>query len=246
MIKLPIDKKTLLRFLGPVSRLGDKSVVKMYKDKIYTLATSDDNNIILYAAAAISDNTSADVVRLNIADVKKFLRAVECFEEDLHFYLKNNHIYCETSELNGAYFKYHLVDDSIIKETPISVEKISNLNFDTEFNISNKKLSEISRGSSYAVDTQKIYFYTKDGAVFSELTDHTIQNIDSITLRVADTYVGQPIKGLLPLMLEIFRNLTSLKCENVKVKINNENKVIMFCVTDNSVELKYIISTLVK
>ena len=51
---------------------------------------------------------------------------------------------------------------------------------------------------------------------------------------------------MLPLMLEIFRNLISLRCESVKVKINNENKVIMFCVTDNNVELKYIISTLVK
>lgn len=246
MIKIPVNKLTLLKFLAPVSRLGDKSVVKLYKNKLYTLTTSDDNNIILYASHTLAESATAEIIRLNIADIKKFLRAVECFEEDLNFYLKNNHIYCETATLNGAYFKYHLVDDSIIKETPISVEKISNLNFDTEFSISNKKLAEISRGSSYAVDTQKIYLYTKDDAVFSELTDQTIQNIDSITLRISDTFTGQPIKNMLPIMLEIFRNLVSLKCESVRVKINNENKVIMFCVTDNNVELKYIISTLVK
>ncbi len=246
MIKIPVNKNTLIKFLAPISRLGDKSVVKLYKNNIYTLTTSDDNNIILYASYTFNEESISNLIRLNIADVKKFLRAVECFEEDLNFYLKDNHIYCETSNLNGAYFKYYLVDDSIIKETPISIEKISNLNFDTEFNISSKKLSEISRGSSYAVDTHKIYFYTKEEAVFSELTDQTIQNIDSITLRVADSFVGQPIKGMLPLMLEVFRNLTSLKCESVRVKINNENKVIMFCVNDSNVELKYIISTLVK
>ena len=246
MIKIPVSKNTLIKFLSPVSRLGDKSVVKVYKNNIYTLTTSEDNNIILYASHSFTEDAVQNLIRLNLADVKKFLRAVECFEEDLSFYLKDNYIFCETANLNGAFFKYHLVDDSVIKETPISIEKISNLNFDTEFSISNKKLSEISRGSSYAVDTHKIYFYTKGEAVFSELTDQTIQNIDSITLRVADSFVGQPIKGMLPLMLEVFRNLTSLKCESVRVKINNENKVIMFCVNDSSVELKYIISTLVK
>lgn len=246
MIKIPVSKNILLKFLSPVSRLGDKSIVKIFKKKIYTITTSEDSNIILYASYSLNEEASQEIIRLNIADVKKFLRAVECFEEDLNFYLKDNHIFCETSNLNGAFFKYHLVDDSIIKETPISVEKISNLNFDTEFSISNKKLAEISRGSSFAVDTQKIYFYTKNESVFSELTDQTIQNIDSITLKISDSFTGQPIKGMMPLMLEVFRNLTSLKCESVKVKINNENKVIMFCVNDNNVELKYIISTLVK
>lgn len=229
-----------------MSRLGDKSVVKLFKNKIYTLTTSEDSNIILYASHVFTEDITSELIRLNIADIKKFLRAVECFEEDLNFYLKDNHIFCETATLNGAYFKYHLVDDSIIKETPISIEKISNLNFDTEFSISNKKLTEISRGSAYAVDSQKIYIYTKDEAVFSELTDQTIQNIDSITLRLSDSFTGQPIKTMLPLMLEVFRNLASLRCESVKVKINNENKVIMFCVADSDVELKYIISTLIK
>lgn len=245
MIKLPIDKKTFIKFLSPVGRLGDKCVVKIYKNKLYTLTTSADNNIILYASS-LFEGEEADLIRINIADIKKFLRAIECFEEDLNFYLKDNHIFCETANLNGAYFKYHLVDNSIIKETSVSIEKISSLNFDTEFNISSKRLAEIARGSTYAVDTQKIYLYTKDEAVYSELTDHTIQNIDSITFRIADNFIGTPIKNMLPLMLEVFRNLTTLKCESVKVKINNENKVIMFCVADANVELKYIISTLVK
>jgi len=244
--KLPIDKKSIIKFLGPISRLGDKSVIKVYKNKMYTLMASSDSNIILYASTVLADNNIEECVRLNVADVKKLLRAVECFEDDLVFYLKENHIYCETAAQDGTYFKYHLVDDSIIKDAPISVEKISNLVFDTEFDISNKKLSEIARGSAYACDTSKIYFYTKDTAVYSELTDHTIQNIDSITLKIADNFIGVPVKGMLPLMLEVFRNLTSLKCESVKVKINNEYKVIMFVVNDSNVELKYIISTLIK
>lgn len=245
MTTLPIDKHSLIKFLSPLSRLGDKGVIRVHGNKMYTLMSSADTNIILYASASFNKNVDT-LIRLNVADIKKLLRAIECFDEELIINIKDNHILCETESLNGAYFKYHLVDDSIIKDAPISIEKISKINFDTEFVIQSKKLTEISRGSAYACDTNKIYFYTKENAVYSELTDKEIQNIDSITLKISDSFEGQPIKGMLPLVFEVFRNLTSLRCDSVKVKINNEYKVIMFCVNENNVELKYIVSTLIK
>lgn len=245
MIKLPISKDLFVKFLAPISRLGDKAVIKLYNNTMYTLAASEDNNIILYALAK-TDASIDNATRLNIPDVKKLLRAIDCLDSNLIFTYKSNYILCETSELNGAYFKYHVVDDNVIKDAPISAEKISKLNFDTDFIIESKKLTEISRASSFAVDTKKIYLYTKDENVFCELADHETQNTDSITLKISDSFTGQPIKNMLPLVYEVFRNLTSLKCENVKVKINNEYKVIMFSIGDSVLELKYIISTLVK
>lgn len=245
MIQLPIDKNNFVKFLSPISKLGDKAVIKFYKNKIYTITSSEDNNIILYASISI-DQSVENLIRLNISDIKKLLRAIECFEENLTFYIKDNYILSETQSLNSSFFKYYLVDDSVIRETPISIDKISNLNFDTIFTIDSKKISEIARASMYAYSTNKIYLYTKENSVFCELTDHEIQNTDSITLRVSDTFTGAPLKDMLPLVYEIFRNLTSLKNENVKVKINNEYKIIMFVVNDTTVELKYIISTLIK
>ena len=46
--------------------------------------------------------------------------------------------------------------------------------------------------------------------------------------------------------MEVFKNLVSYK-NDVKVKINNEYKVFVFQnIDDNDVELKYIVSALVK
>ena len=78
MIKLPLNKKTFAKFLAPISRLGDKSVIKFYKNKIYTLMSSEDNTIILYATS-ISTEEVSDLIKINISDVKKLLRAVDCF-----------------------------------------------------------------------------------------------------------------------------------------------------------------------
>lgn len=245
MINLPIDKFSLLKFLSPISRLGDKAVIRIHNNTIYTLTSSADTNIILFASTLFDSHINNDL-RLNIVDIKKLIRAIECFDEDITFNIKDNCIYCETVSLNGSFFKYHLADDSILKEAPISREKISNLNFDTEFTLTNKKLSDLAKGSSFACNTDKIYFYTKNNSVYAELTDKEIQNVDSITFNVSEEYTGVPVKGMLPLVFEVFRNLTSLKCESVRVKINNEYKVVMFCVIENNVELKYIISTLIK
>lgn len=243
---LPIDKINLVKFLTPVGNITDKCVLKFAEDRIYTLAATPDTNIILYACASLKNTSESVPVRVNIADVKKLLTGIDCFDSDLSFTLADNHIYCSTTTASGEYFKYYLVDDSIIKEYPLNINKITSLNFDTIFDIDRKKLAEISKGSSYARATQKIYFFCRDNKVYAELNDHAYQNIDNITFQVTSQYEGEMISTMLPLDLEIFRILNSLKCETVKVKINNQNKVVMFTVNDGDLELKYIISTLVK
>jgi hypothetical protein len=242
---LPLDKSTLVRFLAPVGQITEKCVLKVTEDKLYTLSATPDTNIILYACVKI-DNANKESSRINISDVKKLLVGIDCFEDDLTFSLKENHLLCSTNSLSGEYFKYHLVDDAIIKEYPLNINKIVNLNFNTSFDVNKKKLADIARGSSYARSTQKIYFFCKNNIIYAELNDFAYQNVDNITFMITDVYEGETISSMLPLDLEIFRILNSLKCETVKVKINNENKVVMFSVNDGEVELKYIISTLVK
>ena len=73
MIKLPIDKKVLIKFLGPVSRLGDKSVVKFYKNKIYTLMSSEDTNIILYATSTFSGAEINELIRFPMPPSQKII-----------------------------------------------------------------------------------------------------------------------------------------------------------------------------
>ena len=101
-------------------------------------------------------------------------------------------------------------------------------------------------GYAFASDTTKIYFYSKDDGVYAEINDKTLSNVDNITLKVSNTFSGVEITEAVPINTEVFKNLATCRTD-VKIKINNEYKVFVFQnKDDNDVELKYIVSALVK
>ena len=102
------------------------------------------------------------------------------------------------------------------------------------------------KGSSIATDSDKLYFYTKDSKVYCELNDLERQNINNITYLVTDKYVGEDIKNTLPLNLENIRLLAGTKCNEFTVKVNNELKVTLFQIEEKDIDIKFIISALVK
>jgi len=152
----------------------------------------------------------------------------------------------KTDDGENTHFKYHLVDDTVVRECPIKIDKIAKLNFDTNFVITNPKIKQIMSGYAFATDLTKIYFYTKEGKVYAEINDKTLQNVDNISMKIADSYSGAEIDTPTPINTEVFKNLAT--CRNdVNVKINNQFKVFIFQnKDDNDVELKYIVSALVK
>jgi enamine deaminase RidA (YjgF/YER057c/UK114 family) len=146
----------------------------------------------------------------------------------------------------NTHFKYHLVDDNIIKESTVNVQNIAKLKFDTIFEISTQKLRQIISAYSFVNDVNKIYFYTKENMVYAEINDRTLQNIDNVSLLASSSYQGEEIKIPLSVKIEVFKILASNK-NSIKVKINNEFKVFVFQTQeDENTELKYIISALVK
>ena len=67
-----------------------------------------------------------------------------------------------------------------------------------------------------------------------------------ISFLVSKEYTGEDIQEPIPLNLEVFKNLIHSRSE-IKVKFNTQYKVFVFQNTeDENVELKYIISALVK
>ena len=55
---------------------------------------------------------SEQEITLNVGDVKKFLRVLDCVEEDeLVFKIESNHLHYKTDKLQ---FKYHFLDDSVV------------------------------------------------------------------------------------------------------------------------------------
>jgi len=235
------------KFLSPISKISDRCIVHIQSDNIYALThnSNDGDTIIFYGKINTNtDLSDTDDVRLNIPDVKRLYRMLSCInQEEIDIKLETNHISYVSPDLK---FKYYLLDDGIIQPCVVSLEKINKLTFDNNFVLNGKKLGEILKASSVTPNTDKLYFYTEDGKVYAELTDQTLQNVDSLTLQIADSYNGTDIKNTIPIKLEVFRTLIESKNSDINVKINTQMKILMFEVVENNTTLKYIVSALVK
>lgn len=248
-ILIPIPKTSLEKFLKPINRASDSCVLKTYKNSMYTVCTSDDKSVILYASCELPVEISD--LKLNIISIKKFLTGLECLGDNGEFsiFLNKNHLRCQSksdSEAENIFFKYHLVDDGIITESSVNIEAIKKLTFDTEFEIPTSKLKQIMSAYSFSTDVSKIYFYSKNDMVYVDIDDKTLTNIDNMTFSVTDKIIGDILHKPIAIKIEVFKNLITSKLP-VRVKINNSHQVFVFQTKEHQdVEIKYIVSALVK
>jgi hypothetical protein len=249
---IPLTKSSLERILKPINRLTESCVLNIGRENVYSICSSPDNTVILYANAKLPVPGDRDeLIKLNLISVKKLLSGLECLGSDGEFSIQkdNNSIKCQNIDHNNSektFFKYHLVDDSIVKEAPVNINKIASLKFDTEFSISTNKIKQLMSGYAFASDMTKIYFSTQEKCVIAEINDKTLQNVDNISVTINSSFVGEEIIDPIPISMEIFKNLAYCKSD-IKVKINSQYKVFVFQNTEEEgVDLKYIISALVK
>jgi len=245
-MKLKINKNRFIdKFLSPISNVTDMAVVNITFDRIHTLVSNDDATIILYAKYkhTTTDINENKIVTLNIPDVKRLIQVFKCIQDDdIELTINTNNIYYKSSSVK---FKYHLLDDGIIQKVAANVDKIKKLTFDCKFNLTTVKLSEIIKGSMFTADTNKIYFYTKDGNVYCELSDRTIKNSDMVDYQISNEYKGSDIEMPVPVHLDIFRILSSLRTD-LLIKFNTKINIMSCDIVDNITTLKYVIPTLVK
>ena len=177
---IPIPKTSLEKLLKPVNRLTESCVLRVEGKKLFTICTSADNSVILYAKTDLP--MEVNYVKLNMINIKKFMTGLDCLGDDGDFKLiyNDNNIICKSvNEASGenTHFKYHLVDDNIIKESTVNQESIAKLNFDTVFELSLSKIKQIMSAYTFSTDVNKIYFYTKDNIVYADIDDKTHQNL---------------------------------------------------------------------
>lgn len=241
---LSFKKETFVqKFLVPISKLTDNVSITFNDEEIFTTCASQDGSIVLLASFK-TDMPVKGIPRINLPDIKKFIRLIDCVDlDEIALTIKDNHLNYETS---AQKFNYFLLEDNYMQRCPVNPEKIKQLKYDTGFILSIEKFNNILKGSSIATDSDKLYFYTKDGNVYAELNDYERQNINNITYLVSEKYVGDPIKNTLPLNLENIRLLAGMKANELTVKVNNELKVTLFQFEDKGVDIKFFISGLVK
>ncbi len=230
-------------FLQPISRVSDSCCISLEDKKISCVVSSPDNSIILNNAFTVESAFEQNAT-LNVPDIKKLIRAFEVIDDDnlALTFDKNNLKY----KNNSISFKYHLLEDGVINKPKINVQKINQIEFDTQFDLPSESLQEIIKASSFCVDSNKIYISTnEDSSVYAELTDKTRPNIDSFGIQIAQSSNGNPIKTLC-LNLEVLRILGMNKVKQIHCKINNKLGVVLLDYGNNIVYTQYIVSSLTK
>jgi hypothetical protein len=247
-IFLPISKQHLEKFLKPISRLTESCILKCSNSQISSICSSEDRSIILTCKMDIPFTVENDI-RLNIIDIKSFLNGLNSFGEgEFHLEIYSNYILCRnvTPDNEKYHFKYFLVDNSVIKECPIKTEKISTLKFDTTFEISSEKIKKVVSASSFTVETTKVYIsMDENGFINAELNDKTLQNVNTMSIPLTDKIDGNPLQDTFITTVDLFKNLITSK-NNVKFRLNNEYKVSILEIEEDSVVLKYIVSSIIK
>lgn len=245
MSKFIFNKTDLVKkFLDPISRISEGCIVNIEKNTITNITNSTDLGVILYSKINLLKENQ-ESIKLNIGNLKKFIKLINCTnQENIELLIDSNNIGYESDNLK---FKYHMLEDNVLQNPKISLEKLQKLEYDTNFTLTNETISGILRGSSFGNDSNKIYFYTKDNQVYAELTDQTQQNIDSVTFKIAEKYNGTEIKTSLPFKLEILQIISSIfKLTNLETKINTKQKFLSFEIIQPDFELKYIVQGLIK
>jgi hypothetical protein len=243
MTTLHINKKQVVdQFLNPVSRISEECSLSVSSDDISTLINDSTGAIILYSKLKTKTGLAAnESITLNIKDLRKLIKIFECIPDD-EFDLKiGDNASTITHKSPTLSFKLHLVLDNVIKKCTVSLDKIIKLKFDSDFELTSAKIGEVLKGSIFTSNADKVYFYTKDGAVYAELTDKANHDIDSITFNLGSQYNGADVSSPLPFNLEILRLINSVKCDKLTVKINNTYKILLFEICTPDVMFKYII-----
>lgn len=234
--------ENFVRFLDSLSKISESAIVQVDREKVSSLVASTDNTLILHAEY----NTGADFFStLNIPDVKKLTNVLNTvgFDDEIDLTVNTNNLEYKG---NGVKFKYHLFDEGFLSKPGLNIEKINAFKFDMGFMIDSNILKQIFKGSVFASETNKLYFYTEENRgednfrLMAELTDRARHNTDNFTMCIG--LVKEELEPI-PVNFDNIRLLNNLSGQFI-VRVNKEYGVVVFEQDAGDIKLKYIVSSL--
>ncbi len=252
-MQITLDKNTFSKkFLTPINKISDKGIFVINEKGVECLATTGfdqkEQTIILFSRYENEFDLDEGVeeIKLNIPDVNKLINVFSFLKEpSITLSIDGNNLSYSSDQSNTS-FKYHLLEDGVLEAPSVKIENVYNMGFDFEAYIENEKFKTVLKGSSFADKTNKIYLYTKNNSLFGILTDESLQNVDTVEFELSDSYKGEDIKNKIPLNLQIYRVISTLNFERIKLKINIEKGIVMFEIKEDDFLLQYIVTALVK
>lgn len=226
------------KFLQPISRINDLCSLIVEDGKIYNLNRTSDNNFSLYAVCTEVETIDfQQKTTLSFSDIKKFIKVFDCIPENsIDLIIHSNYVEYKS---NGTRFKFHLINDNIVRSPNYSIDKINSLQFNTGFMLSSSSLNTLIKSSTFITDSNKIYLSTDQGVVIAELNDKSKQNIDTFSTKISDGYSGEEIIKPLGFKFDLFRTVSASKCNEILVNINTNIGFIAIDVNEDKYRLKY-------
>jgi len=239
-LKIKNKKDFVSNFLGPVSNLNDACILSIEGNSMSCTLASADATIV--CKSTIEVDTDLDNVKLNLPDIKKMVRVLDIIpSNEIELQVNENNI---SYNKNGYKFKYHLLDDGIIKQPNLNVEKIKKLDFNTKFIVKENELNTLFKGSSFATETSKVYIFEEGGKINGELGDRSRHNTDNFICELSNEFEGN-IEKPLPVNFDSFRLVSFSGSREVNFSVNTDMGVITCNFKKGDAQLIYIISALI-
>ena len=231
------------RFLSPIAKVSDSACITISSERIKAVVTNADNSVVLVAMYEHVNEDVDDSVVLNVQNVNRLINLLSCLTtKDVKLTISDNCIECLSEDVK---FKYHLLDDGILKVPSINIQKIKELKFDTNFIVPRESIASIIKASSFTIDTEKIYIRTDGTKVVGELTDLQQANVDSFSRPIAMSFAGEPLTKPYPINFETIRMIGSTRLDtncDITAFVNQVNSVFIFDISCETSKLKYITS----
>lgn len=231
------SKNEFLKFLDSISIINEACILSIQPNVCSVLSTVPDETI--YVLGEYTDIEATFSGSLNVPNLKKLARVLEDInEQSIVLDVTNNSISYEDRNLR---FKYHLYDDNFLSKPALKAEKIKKFVFDVSFTLPKNALQTIVKNSAFSVGCKKVYLFTEDGLLKAEIVDREKHNMDSIALTLCDADYE---------LDSIILNLDNLKLvssmgNDVKININTDIGISTIDATCNSIQLKYILTSLI-
>lgn len=225
-----------MKFLSAISQINDACILDITHEKLTALIATQDNTLILSGEYVEPQDFATT---LNVPNLKKLIRVLEAIETpELVLDINSNNLEYRGKRVK---FKYHVHEDGILVRPALKIEKIKAFTFDIATELQSITIQQLLKGTAFASDTTKVYFYTKNGNLTAELTDKARHNTDSYALELFPVdFTLQP----LPINVDNLRFL-ELVASSAKFQINTKIGALSFEFQTPSIKLLYIVTSLI-
>lgn len=234
----------ITRFLKPICNIADSGVLKLQDNKVSCITATQDASVILFAQCSLDIESKQPCV-LNCPDLRRFEKIISMLDTDeVKLKYSNN---CLNYNDGKIRFKYHLLESGILNGPTLSIDKIGKLEFPISFKITQQKINELIKGSTFASNASKLYISFAENKVLGEIADRTNNLIDTFTTVINDDCVINDTQSSpdIPILFETIKIVAGVRFNDVKVNINPKLGVVLFEIAETDYKLKYIVSALV-